>query len=184
MSSVASIAGCIGLGLTALLFDAPYRLGDVRLLAHGRLHLWDGWMSLADEHRQLVARFLGLRPGALAEDAGLFDTLLDVLEDASDFELVEGASVREERWSTAFEPVPGQPLEDRVEQWFAELERSKERAHRGASEIPAGDGDLHLTAAGRGYRVPRQHLAAAKSAPTTRATIVGPDLARRLLTAS
>jgi hypothetical protein len=123
-----------------------------------------------------VSRFLGLRPEALGEDAGLMDALRDVLNEASDFEEVQSGSVREQRWEAAFRPVAGRPLSQRLDQWFVELERARERGRSGGGDVGGEGQDVDFVAAGLTYRVPRRHLPTPSGPPVLRTHPVVPQV--------
>ncbi len=153
------VATYASLGLVAHLLSPPYRLGDARLFAAGRLDLWPGWPNLSAQDRDRVCRFLGLRPDSLAEEGTVLTALRTAFERTADFALAarpDGTVPEplEVRADDTFTLVPGRPIEDRIDEWLANLVRP---ATRGRSEVEWGNGEVLLTARDHAFRVPVSH---------------------------
>ncbi len=130
------LAALVVLGLTCRFFYEEPTLGDARLFALGRLHLWPDWPHLGQKERAWVTRFLGQRPEGLAEQRLLRTALVQVLRKKDEFRCVdEQAGLLEEAktWGLRFEPVPGRALDQRLEEWLAALEAGVSRG------IPVAD---------------------------------------------
>jgi hypothetical protein len=167
MTSRADKVTALALGLTLAHFADEPTLGDVRLLVHGRVHLWPEWNE-RPEVRAVVARFLACRPDELADDGVLLDRARDLLLAGADFQPEAGDEPRP-GWGTRFRLVPGRTLGDRLDAWFAELEArraapnaTRSKAHSGDEIVLAGD---DLT-----YRVPKAHLPRGASPPPALST--------------
>ena len=59
--------GPFSLALTARFLNPPFRLGDARIFATGRLQLWSGWSTLSDEDRAELQRTLEKKAGRKVE---------------------------------------------------------------------------------------------------------------------
>lgn len=152
------LAADLALGLTCYLLPSPWRVGDVRLIALGRLFLWPGWDSLEDDRRVRVAAFLSLRPDALGEQRSLESVLRLVLAQETSF-VVEPSDAAEPFWQRRYLPRPGKPLEQRLDEWLVGLREL--RVYRPG--IPGverpGEGEVTLeTWSGVGARIPVAHL--------------------------
>lgn len=183
MTSTIDLATCLALGLTLRHFAEEPTLGDVRLLVHGRVHLWPRWD--ADEvAKAAVARFLSVRPDEIADDRSLLERARDTLEDASDFE-VDGTTGQERAgWVTRYRLVRGSPLDERIAHWFTQAEKQRGKsASASALDAPA-TGSLSLIGGALTYRVPRTHLPSGFAPPPevhTRAPATGKLLDRASL---
>jgi hypothetical protein len=158
------LATNLALALTLRHFAPSPTLGDVRLLVHGRVHLWPGWET-DNNARAAVARFFAVRPDDLADDGALIERAREVLESADDFEPVSRDGNHPPGWDAEFRHVAGSPLDDRIALWFAQAERKRGRSTAGQSpEVPAL-GMACLVGAGRTFSVPSSDMPAV-TAPT------------------
>ncbi len=156
MTNSADLTTLLALALTLRHFDEEPTLGDARMLVHGRVHLWPGWERDA-EARRMVARFLAVRSDDLADDRAFLDRARVLLDQSSDFEAVQGQEEVRVGWSTGYTLVRGASLNDRIDLWFAQIEKQ-----RGKSSTPAAEnstaGPLVLAGGDLTFRVPRAHL--------------------------
>lgn len=158
MSSKIDVAALLALGLTARLFPGPRTLSDVRLLAHGRMHLWPGWEGLDVDSYEAVARFLRCRPDDLAEDGPLLDRLRQILRAADDFEVAQDNDGAEPTWGSDYRAVAGADLGDRIGEWFDQLQKLDARSSGTPAPVGGEGGDLVLHSGGQAFRVPAAHV--------------------------
>src|SRR5690554_833645 len=148
------LAADLALGLTCYLLPSPWRVGDVRLTALGRLFLWPGWDSLEDDRRVRVAAFLSLRPDALGEQRSLESVLRLVLAEETSF-VVEASDADEPFWQRRYLPRPGKPLEQRLDEWLVGLRELRVYRPGIAGVERPGEGEVTLeTWSGVGARIP------------------------------
>ena len=158
MTSRSDLATLLALALTARLFPPSPSLGDVRMLTHGRMHLWPGWDAQPTEARDLVATLMAHRPDELAEDNALLDRLRGLLDAGDDFEVADVAGSSPPNWSTRFRLVAGEDLDDRIARWVSKLERLRGRSN-GRPSVSVDDCDsIILIGDGTSYRVPSSHV--------------------------
>lgn len=164
MSSTIDLATRLALALTLRHFaDAP-TLGDVRMLVHGRVHLWPLW-EIHQDVRAMVAQFLAVRPDDLADDRALLERARYVLEQASDFEVTPGPGQNRPEWNTEYRLVRGSPLDERIAHWFAQAEKLRSKSISSGSLAVPTTGSLSLTGGMLTYRVPGAHLPKASPPP-------------------
>ncbi len=157
MSTRSQLSARAGLGLAAHLLGVRASLGDVRLFAMGRLHLWPGWPHARAEDRTRIVRFLNSRADAFGEDGPLFQYLRREVDAGNDFEVGPAGYDPAARWNTTFRPAAGRPLVERLDEWLDELELLP--AHLGPRPVTiSGGSDVELVGHDRAFRVPHAHL--------------------------
>lgn len=163
-----SVATRAALALVAHLLPPPHRVGDARLFAAGRVHLWPGWSSLRGADRERVCAFLGRRPDALADDSVLREEVAHVLESGDDFAVdVSGTdSEADHIWGRTFSVVPGRPVVERLDAWLAALARAGRTSPRPWVDRPAA-GEASLVAGDLRFRIPVRHLPVEPPPPST-----------------
>lgn len=197
------LAAMSAMGLADFFFPSPVQCGDVRLVAHGRLHLWPEFKTLPADQRALIMRFLRHCPEELTERGGLRAEMVIVLQQGTDFRLVPEDSaetqgplavpakeVGPDFWAQHYEVVPGRPLVERIEHWLDELVQRRQ-----SRVLPwcEGEGEalIRLRADDElAFKVPADHL---PECPKTRVLETAPaqehipvdpdvlaDLARRI----
>jgi hypothetical protein len=158
----AELTARVALGLTMRLFPSPHTLGDVRLLAQGRLHLWPNWGTQPRQAVDLVARFLACRPDEFAEEGPLLIYFRQVLGAADDFELeVPGAP----DWSSTYRLVAGADLDARLDEWLSKLDKLHAKSSHPPEVKRSGAGDVELLAGSVSYRIPEAHLPGSEPRP-------------------
>lgn len=179
MSSKTDHVTHLALALTLQHFADEPTLGDVRMLIHGRVHLWPEWASNT-QARKTVARFLAVRPDDLADDRTFLERAREVLEQASDFEAAGVPNTSRPGWSTPYALVRGVPLEERIERWLLLAEKQRHGSAAVMAEVPA-TGALTLYGGDLTYLVPREHVPASMdTAPTLQTSpTAGGDLLDR-----
>ena len=145
------------LALTVRFLKPPFRLGDARIFATGRLQLWSGWSTLSDEDRAQIARFLRWRPEHFAEQIVVKKRLREALDRGVRFRWLERA---ENELESTFEESAGKPIARVLDELLHKLEDGRRRSMR--SVEPAIDDVLHLRARKRYFTIPAADL------PTTR----------------
>lgn len=177
MNSTTDLVTRLGLALTLRFFADEPTLGDARMLVHGRVHLWPSW-ERAREARRMVARFLAARPDDLADDRTFLERARAVLEQATDFEASEGRSLGRPTWSTTYALVRGAALDDRIDQWFGQVEKQRGKVGAAPADRPA-TGALTLVGGDLTYRIPHRHVPRSPGPPPVLRT--APDVQGELL---
>ncbi|MDP2314350.1 MAG: hypothetical protein Q8P41_15720 [Pseudomonadota bacterium] len=160
MSSKIDLAAHLALGLTVKLLASPCTLGDVRLFALGRMHLWPEWPAQSGRSRDLVARLLAHRPDELGEDGPLLDRLRQVVRAANDFQVDAQPDQKDAYWDSVVHLVPGAEIDDRIDGWLAELDKLDATGSKQSEVKVTGTSDVEFVAAGASYRVPSSHFPA------------------------
>lgn len=156
----------LALGLTLRHFAENPTLGDLRMLVHGRLHLWPGWEDTDEALQDAVARFLAVRPDALTDDRLLLERAQDALKAGADFEedRDRGGS-KSGDWDTPYRLVRGRPLNERISSWFAQAEQNRVTPTTASGLDMPKTGSISLVAGEESYRIPRNHLPKEPSEP-------------------
>ncbi len=157
MNSLTSKVGLsthVALALTARLTPKPHRIGDVRLIANGRLHLLPQVLHEGD--LAYVAKFLLHRPDVLAEDSALKRHARAVIHAAEEFRSV-GDGIPDDPWLIEYEPVPGAPLEQRLTKWLGRLDRMHQRVPSVGVGGKISTEEIRLETRDKSYRIPIHH---------------------------
>lgn len=171
MTSKHELAANLALALTVKLFPNAPTLGDVRLVAQGRTHLWPEWTAQPEDLHRSVAVLLAHRPDDLAEDLPLWEQLRAVVDAANDFEIAGAANLDSPMWSSPFRVVAGADLDRRMREWSEKLRTLGSRAAQPEPVPLQGAGDVGLVADGVSYRVPAADLpTAGRPHPEVRTT--------------
>lgn len=172
MSNRLDLVTRLAMGLTLRWLAQRPTLSDLRMLVHGRYHLLPTWEE-DEEVRGVVARFLSHRPDDLADDRTLLEQCREVLSSASDFVASSGQEQEQPVWKTRYELVRGSPLDERIDLWFAQLEKLRGKtAGPVAPSLPKA-GDVVLVGEGRSYRIPRAHVPAQVAVTPSLTTAAG-----------
>lgn len=182
MTSTTNLVTQLALALTLRFFADEPTLGDVRMLVHGRVHLWPKWESDSQAHR-MVARFLAARPDDLADDRTFLERAREILQQATDFEASQGQVAGRPTWSTTYALVRGAALDARIDQWFGQVEKQRSKSAAAQADRPSA-GTLTLVGGDLTYRIPHGHVPRSPDPPPalrTSPTVQGELLDREAL---
>src|SRR5579863_2285156 len=145
------------LALVVRHLPAPWCLGDALLFANGRLTLWPGWTTLCAVARLQIARYLLLRPEALADRQTFFREAAASLSGKARFCAIAAAAGGLAECS--YSPVNGKPIEQLTAELLDSLDAQyPEICPPVPPRPPKGSLSIHLSDRRRDFEVPNGHV--------------------------
>ena len=146
------LAADAALALVVRYLPKPWRLDDAILFTNGRLLLWDQWVKLPVADKKRIAKYMRLRPEALADRKVFMEEAELSLNAKTRFSHVDGQP------HDVFEQSPGKKIADLLDELLDDLAGTSTRAC--LPELPPAQDNKHLAFKYRGmdFRVPLEHV--------------------------